>query len=265
MPERTLIIPDLHQRVHILREALETPDWSRAVVLGDLFDDFQPTISSGDMAGQVMDVKQKYGEDVLFLVGNHDLPYYFAAPICRRHQSPHLARLIYGCSGYSNNKAEEISKVLDDDFIYSCRLLAYRNGFLLSHGGVLPQDLSPAPGLSDGDVLYNLTEEAFNLWRDFRNPTSSRHPFFRVGTSRGGPASTGGLLWCDWNVDFFDGLPWPQIVGHTMDRHVRRNNRSFCLDTGIHWAILSDDSMEIYERGKGLVETKEVNKEPREE
>ena len=42
-------------------------------------------------------------------------------------------------------------------------------------------------------------------------------------------------------MEFEDHLPLPQIVGHTYDRRPRQIGRSFCIDTGISYAMIYGD------------------------
>ena len=43
-------------------------------------------------------------------------------------------------------------------------------------------------------------------------------------------APVGGPLWLDWDSEFVDDLPLPQVVGHTRGREARRKDRSWCID-----------------------------------
>jgi hypothetical protein len=37
-------------------------------------------------------------------------------------------------------------------------------------------------------------------------------------------------LWLDWDTEFVDDLPLPQVVGHTRGAHARNKDRSWCID-----------------------------------
>ena len=59
------------------------------------------------------------------------------------------------------------------------------------------------------------------------------------------------MLWCDWNEEFVDDLPFPQIVGHTADAKPRRKGRSWCLDCGqTHYGVLEADGTLVVKRVK---------------
>jgi len=60
--------------------------------------------------------------------------------------------------------------------------------------------------------------------------TTDDHPLLGAGPVRGGFHDIGGPLWQDFNEEFEDSLPFPQIVGHTRQRKVARKGRSVCID-----------------------------------
>jgi hypothetical protein len=65
------------------------------------------------------------------------------------------------------------------------------------------------------------------------------HPLFHAGPGRGGIlAPIGGPLWLDWESEFVDDLPYPQIVGHSRSSEVRRKDRSWCIDAAQSRAAL---------------------------
>jgi len=56
------------------------------------------------------------------------------------------------------------------------------------------------------------------------------HPLFSPGKARGGTQPVGGPLWLDWDEEFTDALPLPQLVGHTVGKAPRQKGRSWCVD-----------------------------------
>jgi hypothetical protein len=52
------------------------------------------------------------------------------------------------------------------------------------------------------------------------------HPAFVAGIERGGPAKSGGILWCDWQA-FETIRDIRQIVGHTPGHEVRYKKATF--------------------------------------
>jgi len=74
------------------------------------------------------------------------------------------------------------------------------------------------------------------------------HPAFVAGMERGGPAKSGGILWCDWqSFEPITGIR--QIVGHTPGHEVRYKKGDVCLDTHLHhYGLLEDGELTIVEQ-----------------
>lgn len=243
---RTLVVPDLHHDLPWLGRVLdaERGQYDRLVLLGDYFDARDPECTAKKVARCLLElpaeVERQCGRPipVTFLVGNHD--YQYAMLRHTRHPPAYAHAVPGGCSGYSKTRATDIRHVLDGtDFWDKCRLATEAGGYLLSHAGVLPH-LWPILGASwiddcasyeeavsdEASVFLGKTEQA---WRD--RFASHDHPAFHAGRARGGAYERSGLLWCDWNEEFEDALPLPQIVGHTASRSgARQKGRSWCID-----------------------------------
>jgi len=72
-------------------------------------------------------------------------------------------------------------------------------------------------------------------------------PLLAAGKTRGGDTPIGGLTWFDWNDEFSDDLPLPQIVGHTADEvGARQKGRSWCVDGNqSYYAVLENGECEV--------------------
>ena len=68
---------------------------------------------------------------------------------------------------------------------------------------------------------------------------------------RGGEQPCGGITWQDWNDEFRDDLPCPQLVGHTSSSDgARQQGRSWCIDGGqTCYACLSGERLELRAHG----------------
>jgi hypothetical protein len=110
------------------------------------------------------------------------------------------------------------------------RLAATAHGYLLSHAGVARRywPWSAAPDAAgQARAFLSQADEAWERWL-LKNEEG---PLFEVGPGRGGrDAPVGGPLWLDWDKEFVDDLPLPQVVGHTRGRDARRKDRSWCID-----------------------------------
>ena len=80
----------------------------------------------------------------------------------------------------------------------------------------------------DGDNLLMLEEKCKAALAMMRHGPQA---LLAAGKTHGGDAPIGGLTWLDWNDEFSDDLPLPQIVGHTADEvGARQKGRSWCVD-----------------------------------
>ena len=226
---RCLIIPDVHQNIAWVDRVLaQETECDLVVFLGDYFDTRTPLkMRTGVSAtcAYLMKTWQELGRRSVFLLGNHDVQYLEAKPACDQHRTPR--NLCYKCgSAYTHAAATKVAKGLSAEFWSNARLFISVNGWLLSHAGVAsalwPQQISAV------DSLTALDAEATRALTTMRK---GPHPLLQAGAVRGGDAAVGGITWQDWDEEFLDTLPCPQIVGHTAsDLGARQKGRSWCLD-----------------------------------
>lgn len=227
--ERCLIIPDVHQDIAwVARILAQEKEVDRIVFLGDYFDTRRVgpgTAGKEATCEYLMELWLTLGARVQFLLGNHDVQYLEAKPWCDRYQQPR--QLLYECgSAFTQKGAQKVAKGLPMEFWRCARLFLPVNGCLLSHAGLTadfwPQmnDIEQALSVLDAEATDALAMKS-----------EARQRLLDVGRARGGPADVGGLTWLDWDDEFKDGLPLPQIVGHTVS-HVgaRQKGRSWCID-----------------------------------
>jgi hypothetical protein len=117
-------------------------------------------------------------------------------------------------------------------------LVAARRGWLISHAGVSSRLWPCGAELEAGAAALNEEFEQLKLTADME----TEHPLTQAGVARGGAAACGGPLWMDWEAEFADDLPFPQLVGHSIAMGHRRKGRSYCIDTGQNcYAVIDDD------------------------
>lgn len=237
----TLCIADVHQNTAWAKAILEAERgfYDHVVFMGDIFDSYfePPVVSSVQetaiFAQELTD--QKYGPTTV-LWGNHDIPYYEARRACLKHQNPQWLRT--RCSGYSNSKAKTINKNTEDSHWERREWFKLVNGWLVSHAGF-------------HELYWNKAEnEDINLLRWYWEGKEAAmsinfksHPFFNVGTMRGGEGPWPGPLWQDVS-EFYDKLPLKQVVGHSkMEKcGAGRIGRSFFIDGAqTTYAIIQTD------------------------
>ena len=250
--KRVLTIPDWHQDLAWVKAILdrERGSYDHIVFLGDEFDSHRPDSEIVSVTEAALFVKElidgKHGP-VTLLLGNHTLAYMEAFYKASRHQTPQLRNI---CSGYSNSAAKKIAKVFMWADWRRFELFKLVNGRLLSHAGFLGDFWDRNESVEDNlHALYRESQEALE------NVAFKGSRFFRCGLYRGGNAFHGGPCWLDFDAEFVDELPLPQVVGHTNRKEdpVRQRGTSYCIDGGqsTYALIQPDGSIEF----KSIVQT----------
>lgn len=263
---RTLIIPDVHQKLNKLEKILENNTFDRLISLGDWFDDFYDTPRQAQKTAEyILDLYCRYGTNFTWLLGNHDIPYLY----------PQMYDY-YACSGNTREKVKAIKEVFNGSskpLGYSVELAAVIKiegcrDIVLSHAGVSEQHFSKpfSESVSSEDVLERC-EKAFKntnlLFQD---------SILCAGTARGGRETVGGITWLDWRYEFSPVASISQIVGHTplsvpevidelrttiipdavlpsLDRYILQPNKSYNinLDTHLeHYITLENNELLIH-------------------
>jgi hypothetical protein len=241
----TLVVPDLHQDLAWMERVLAAETaWDRIVFLGDYLDTRFPrqVASLEETVDWLEDFASEHGDRVTRLLGNHDLPYLeVLQQLGAGAADPVTIRFPAGVEILPRH-VQAVAAGWRSPFRRGFRLLAEVEGWLLSHAGIHP---SFWPGGSDPRAsLARLETEAHRALTDL--PTTES-PLLEAGAARGGFQPVGGLTWLDWDEEFEDGLPLPQLVGHT--RHygqALQTGRSWCLDGGqTTYGLLRDGALTI--------------------
>lgn len=250
---RTLVIPDIHQRVDTLGRILDSQPYDEVVFLGDWFDSHldPPAVDSfGDTCRMLRHLVTGHPRraDFVFLVGNHDIQYIHENDRGSRHRVQ--GDSAYVCTGFSRSKAREFRREfyergLDDGFFLRRFRAAHTSqGFVFSHAGIAGEHLGEREDISH---FVNVTLR--EAWVNFR---SHRHDGTRllsdIGRCRGGLAERGGVLWLDWKREFSPSeRVGKQIFGHT---HVPEPE---CADRGgpsESWNLDAENFFGIVENGE---------------
>lgn len=240
--KKVLVIPDIHQNIEWAKAiiGLEIGNYDHIVFLGDEFDSFwgPPKVASvGDTARFVLEVQSgKYGPATQ-LLGNHNLSYMEAWRSASKFRNPKF--LFNACAGYTNSKANEISKILTWNDWKKFKLFALCNGWLLTHAGLRANNFRP---FLDAEKSLNVLNQEFNEAVNHIN--AFPHHLFVAGRDSGGPAAFGGPLWLRPNYFEDNEIPYPQIFGHTHTGKgvAKQYGRSFCIDGGqTTYAIIKEN------------------------
>jgi len=123
---KTIIIPDLHNRVNLVEPVLSSPllqPYNKVIFLGDYFDDYYDTVI--DIANSAEWLKYSlYKPNRIHLFGTHDVWYRFP-------NDPFVK-----ASGNTKKKSDVINRILTQKDWSLLRPYYYEQGFLLSHAGV---------------------------------------------------------------------------------------------------------------------------------
>ena len=239
--ERAVVIPDLHNKWRkaeaIIRD--ESPD--RVVFLGDYFDDFDDT--PDDAAATASWLARSLADRTrVHLIGNHDVHYMSALPGL-------------GCSGYDPRKQAAIDRcgVRWAGLEPYCWLGMAGDGdtsaWLCTHAGLSATFLeSMQPGAKAQDVDRVLGAARTDL--DRINDAGHPHTFLQAGRARRGPAVSGGIVWCDYRIEFRDVPGLRQIFGHTRGEAVRHGrgddgSEHLCIDTVLRHYIAYEDGRAV--------------------
>lgn len=232
---RILVIPDIHEDLGFLNYILTyegTESFDHIVLLGDYFD-APPGVNPCDqrlrqVAERVLEIKQKVGDRMHLLCGNHDLPYYALRPACGNREGRPNRRIGDWLVDTTQARAEIINEVWDDAFWRDLKGAVLLDDWLFSHAGVHPrwwseQGKTSAERMACFDAYWSQVLNRLFVGRE--------DPICAIGPARGGAdAAIPGPLWQDWEEEFEDALEVPQIVGHTRDPEPAKKGRSYCLD-----------------------------------
>jgi hypothetical protein len=199
----TLILPDLHLRWAQAQKIIDNVPHDEVIFLGDFFDDFG---DDPQQVGEMCDwleaaVKRKNWR---FIYGNHDLHYAYAY----RHLK---------CSGYADWKYFIIHDRFDGRKIWD-RFEWYvvlDGKWLLTHAGLHESNVPKDIAKLHTDRPKFLKELSSYLDAQARLGLQGHSWCLNAGSSRGGHQAVGGIIWCDFNDEFYPVKGLNQIFGHT--------------------------------------------------
>lgn len=211
-----LVIPDVHQKLDKVRRIVENNKFDKLISLGDWFDNFYDSPEdSMRTAMYILDLYEELGDNFIWLMGNHDIPYLFPETFDETR-----------CSGTTRAKLKAIQEVFADRLDrkrirlhYEIKLGARKYPLFLSHAGVSKYHFAHK---LTGTVMPGYIRSKCNKVMDMLfemedNPMigGEELSILMAGRARMGSLPTGGIIWQDWNLEF-EPLPRvSQIVGHT--------------------------------------------------
>jgi len=210
---KTAVVGDIHGRLEVMEDVLDTADYDRIVFVGDYVDSFSRT-KLDQLQCLELALAAHNGEDVICLRGNHEESYL----------DPD-----YRCSGW--NPVMDTHFLDKKEAVRALPAYTWVDGILITHAGVSKHFLD--------EVLYDryLYMGLSDIGKVDKYLEQRVHP--EVGYARGGSKSCGGLMWCDWFEEFAPIPGLRQIMGHSgyrepgIDKGVLRNGDNWnvdCLD-----------------------------------
>ncbi|MDR1582864.1 MAG: metallophosphoesterase [Prevotellaceae bacterium] len=188
----SIIIGDVHGSTY-WKEIVKDHPGCRYIFLGDYLDPYEK-VDNETLIENLMDIirfKQKHPNEVVLLLGNHDLHYFVEeAALCTR---------------FNLALSPDISEIFRTN--YHLFKFAYQeNKCLFTHAGVIHswfiEDFK-------GDITKNIADQLNNYTPD------QIKPLFQVGFYRGGPVGkVGGIFWADIRELLEPLQGYTQIVGH---------------------------------------------------
>jgi hypothetical protein len=251
-PDRpVLVVLDVHQDLGFLDRAVALAAREEAMLcfLGDHADAINPQwrgeAALRAVAERLPEIAETHPAGCVFLAGNHDVEALRLAHLRARHLLAGNEALVEKLDA-SHPTAASYSRLLGAwpaSFLRTWGLAAVAHGYLLSHAGVSRRIWPWAASPHSAIQVETFLREANAAWANWL-ARGDEGPLFAVGPARGGHgAPVGGVLWLDWDHEFVDDLPLPQIVGHTRGQEPRRKDRSWCLDAAQSAVGLLDPDM----------------------
>lgn len=193
---KTIAIGDIHGRRNWKKIVEEHPD-DRLVFLGDYCDPYDQMRNYDVLFNllEIIELKKKRQDDVILLLGNHDMHYiYDDFPVGTR---------------FNHGIAELLKALFEDE--RELFQFAYQEGnTLYTHAGVSNLWWHKYFKGKTGEGAPSIAEQ-------LNNPSDEQQKaMFQIGYSRGGNCERGGIFWADLDETVNDPLPGVhQVVGHT--------------------------------------------------
>lgn len=224
---KILVIPDVHQKLDLLINALKAESTvDHTVFLGDYFDDFDDNIYEVQyMASWLKENLYINSSKRTFLLGNHDFQYMLSR-----------GTNIY-CSGYAGWKHEAIENILTKEDWSKFEYFYSYDNYWLSHAGITNYWFAhPIHGIDANQIKETLNK----MKRNVEAEICDYGPVWSADQYRGGRHQKGGILWNDMrNSEMFENVT--QVIGHTPVREPliktdeTINSKNVFIDTHLNY------------------------------
>lgn len=235
--KKILIFSDVHQDIESVKKIIDSENADFNVCLGDWFDSFD--YDSDDQTKETAQYLKEFllkTHNNITLFGNHDLHYFFDN------------RYVF-CSGYEDRKNKIIEKSLSEKkslIIEKFKWFIFIDDYLCTHAGL---HKSFIPTVLNHEGLYDyLTIQSNDA--NIKTRTKQPHWFYQAGYARGGSQKKGGIVWLDFDQEFFPIENVSQIVGHTFRKKKKvqayGKTDNYCIDTNLNeYLIIQNGKFEV--------------------
>jgi hypothetical protein len=176
----------------------------RIIFLGDYLDPYQPMNKQHLLANlmNIIELKQNNPDDVVLLLGNHDLHYF--------------AQEMVVSSRFDNEIADDASEIFRK--YYDLFQFAMQDeNCVFTHAGISQEWFEHD---FKGDATKNIAQQ-------LNNPLSEQIPaLFQCGAARGGAAKNGGIFWADVCELYKPLRGCTQVVGHNRVDSVKEHTNN---------------------------------------
>lgn len=223
--KRFLTIGDLHgnnawkefEDIKLLiNDFTSYPLYDHYIFLGDYVDDFHRT--NDEIYNNLKDIinfKKKYPNNVILLLGNHDIQYYLVNPLINKNNK-------YLCSGYRIELHFDLFELFNNNKDLFQISFQYKN-YIWTHAGIhkgwysiFEKDFNKLKEHYNIDNDINLSDK-LNIAFDYRLDC-----LFYVDKNRGGKKNEGGPFWLDKELLYKKPLlNYNQIVGHNLVNNIK--------------------------------------------
>jgi UDP-2,3-diacylglucosamine pyrophosphatase LpxH len=228
-----IVCPDIHGRTFWKKASEEYDGSVPFIFLGDYFDPYSEEKISIDECrknfNEIWEFKKKWGDNVILLLGNHDLSYY--------DKKFKTCRYSYEISEWYKNFLHE-----NLEHFKICHSIT-NNGikYLFSHAGINPlwMEINGFEPIMESEYINSLF-------------ISNSDSFNDITWYRGGYDRYGSPIWADIReftdktIEFKD-KNVRQIVGHTqLIRDKFETNGVYCIDSRQTFIITNNNEIETY-------------------
>ena len=224
---KCLLLPDIHGRKFWKKPCENIDIYDKVIFLGDYFDPYGfENITFEDCVNnfiEIIELKEKYSDKVVLLLGNHDLPYF---------SEDYYKFSLWHCR-HSSKYHKRISELFAEYRDYF-KIAYVEDSVLFTHAGVESRWLENVVKCNETDI-----NEICNVLNSLTDNTEGLCRLYSISFQRGGRDKYPSCIWADvhdilWDVDSVKdnvtAIKNPiynikQVFGHTIQAFYDENGK----------------------------------------